>query len=177
MSKRINNHLHNHYSDYNLLFLKRYLSELNINNKILDVGTGHFRNLRLFYELGFNELYGIDKNIPDPIFKDKNFKINFILRNIEQGLPYKDKEFDIVLCNYVLMFINPSKLNFVLDEIMRVCNKFVVIETNKSKTKALHTEFKDYSFKSISDYIENNKDFKLLDKKCYYEKLFLRRVK
>jgi len=48
MAKNINNHLRNHYSNYNLLFLKRYFSELNIkDNKILDVGTGHFRNLRL----------------------------------------------------------------------------------------------------------------------------------
>ncbi|MGK0469366.1 MAG: hypothetical protein ACJAX4_004727, partial [Clostridium sp.] len=45
MAKNINNHLRNHYSNYNLLFLKRYFNELNIKDKILDVGTGHFRNL------------------------------------------------------------------------------------------------------------------------------------
>jgi len=44
MAKNINNHLRNHYSNYNLLFLNRYCDELNIKDtKIIDVGTGHFR--------------------------------------------------------------------------------------------------------------------------------------
>ena len=33
MAKNINNHLRNHYSNYNLLFLKRYCDELNILEK------------------------------------------------------------------------------------------------------------------------------------------------
>jgi len=108
MAKNINNHLRNHYSNYNLLFLKRYFSELNIKyNKILDVETGHFRNLRLFYKMGFKNLWGIDKNIPEPL-ACKNFRVDFYRRDIENGLPYQDKTFDIVLCNYVLMLILPN---------------------------------------------------------------------
>lgn len=94
MAKRINNHLRNGYSDFNLLFLKRYYSELDLKNKILDVGTGHFRNLKLFNELGFKELYGIDKNVPESKFE---LNVKFKLADIENGLPYQDKEFDIVL--------------------------------------------------------------------------------
>ena len=83
MAKNINNHLRNHYLNYNLLFLKRYFSESNIkDNKILDVGTGHFRNLRLFYEMGFKNLWGIDKNIPEPL-ACKNLRVDFCRRDIE----------------------------------------------------------------------------------------------
>ena len=57
MSFLINNHLKEGYSDYNLLFLKRYHQELNLNNKILDVGFGHYRNLYLFYKVVFKNLY------------------------------------------------------------------------------------------------------------------------
>ena len=50
------NGLRSGYSSYNLLFLKRYYQELNKDYKVLDVGTGHFRNLRLFSEVGIKKL-------------------------------------------------------------------------------------------------------------------------
>ncbi|GEM_PF-863953 len=175
MAKNINNHLRNHYSNYNLLFLKRYYSELNIkDNKILDVGTGHFRNLKLFHEVGFKDLWGIDKNIPEPL-ACKDFKANFCRRDIENGLPYQDKTFDIVLCNYVLMFISPKRLNFVLGELFRVSNGFIIIETFKHQEKAKTTDVKLYAFKDIISFFENRNDIEILDKKIYYEKLLIRR--
>ena len=59
MSFLINNHLKNGYSDYNLLFLKKHVDEIKLSDKILDVGCGYFRNLYLFYKIGFKNLYGI----------------------------------------------------------------------------------------------------------------------
>ena len=118
-------------------------------------------------------MYAIDKNLPEPLF---NIKVNFILGNIESGLPYKNKEFEIVLCNFVLMFIEPEKLSFVIDELLRVCGKFLIIETYKKKKPSIKTEFKDYNFHLISEYIENNVEFEILDKKIYHEKLIARRI-
>ncbi|HEY5523802.1 MAG TPA: class I SAM-dependent methyltransferase [Clostridium sp.] len=175
MAKNINNHLRNHYSNYNLLFLKRYFSELNIkDNKILDVGTGHFRNLRLFYEMGFKNLWGIDKNIPEPL-ACKNLRVDFCRRDIENGLPYQDEIFDIVLCNYVLMFIAPKRLNFVLGELLRVSKVFLIIETFKHPDKAKTTDVNEYDFKDIVKFFENRNDIEILDKKNYYEKILVRR--
>jgi len=176
MAKNINNHLRNHYSNYNLLFLKRYFNQLNIKeNKILDVGTGHFRNLKLFYEVGFENLWGIDKNIPEPL-PYKDFKTNFCKENIENGLPYEDKTFDVVLCNYVLMFISPTSLDFVLEELFRVSKGFIIIETLKAHEKAKTTDIKPYDFKDIVNFFENKNDIEILDKKNYYEKLLVRRI-
>lgn len=176
MSKRINNHLKKHYSNYNLSFLKKYYPELNLTNKILDVGTGHYRNLKFFHELGFKNLYGIDKNIPEPIFKDKNFKVRFLQHNIEEGLPYETKSFDVVLCNYVLMFIASQKQQYVVNELLRVTKKFLIIETNKMKKETKNTEYQSYSFNSFFEWIEENKEFEVLQKRKYYEKLLIRRI-
>ncbi|MBK5201884.1 MAG: class I SAM-dependent methyltransferase [Spirochaetaceae bacterium] len=174
MAKNINNHLRNHYSNYNLLFLKRYFNELNIKDKILDVGTGHFRNLKLFYEVGFKDLWGIDKNDPEPL-PHKNFKANFCKKDIENGLPYPGETFDVVICNYVLMFISPKRLNFVLEELLRVSKGFLIIETFKHPDKAKTTDVMDYDFKDIVRFFENRNDIEILDKKVYYEKILVRR--
>lgn len=176
MSFLINNHLKEGYSDYNLLFLKKYNSELKLNNKILDVGCGHYRNLYLFYKVGFKNLYGIDKLTPDPSEKPKRFKVNFIKRDINKGLPYEDMEFDVVLCNFVLMFISPENLCNVLQELFRVTKMFCVIETQKPFYEAKNSEIMDYNFKDIVTYIENHGEFEIIDKKNYKEKLMIRRI-
>lgn len=176
MSFLINNHLKNGYSDYNLLFLKKYRTDLKLNNKILDVGCGHYRNLYLFYKLGFKNLYGIDELVPDPSPKPKRFKVNFTKQDINIGLPYEDREFDIVLCNFVLMFITPDNLKMVLGELLRVTRIFCVVETQKPFYGAKNSQIKAYDFKDIVTYIENSNEFEILNKKIYKEKLIARRI-
>ncbi|HEY8889177.1 MAG TPA: class I SAM-dependent methyltransferase [Clostridium sp.] len=166
------NHLQNGYSDYNLLFLKKYSCELNKNNKVLDVGAGHFRNLKLFNEVGLKKLYGIDKNIPCCKF---NLNVKFTLKDIENGLPYKNKEMDIVLCNYVLMFISLENIVFVLEELLRVCKNFLIIETYPKYKKSKKSELKNYNFKSIFEYINSKENFQVLDLKSS-EKFIVRRI-
>lgn len=176
MSKLINNHLRNGYSEYNLMFLKRYIDTLNSNNTILDIGCGHYRNLYLFYKIGFRNLYGIDKLIPDPSEKPKRFKVNFINRDITYGLPYECKQFDVVLCNFVLMFIPLDKLKMVLEDILRVTKGYLIIETQKQFYKGNKSEIEDYRFGDIKKIIEKNTKFEILDLKNYKEKLILRRT-
>lgn len=169
-NKLITNHLTNHYSDHVFSFIKRYADELNTNQNILDVGCGHCRNLRLFQELGFNKLFGIDRNkTNNPL--GVNFK--FQLGDIQKGISYDDRSFDIVLCNHVLMFIKKDKIDYVLEEVLRVCNGYLVLETYPKKSSGVFYE--DYSFKYIADYIESNTDFEVLQRRNYYEKLITRR--
>lgn len=175
MSFLINNHLKTGYSDYLLLFIKRYYKELELSNMVLDVGCGHYRNLYLLYQLGFRNLYGIDKRNPKPIEKPKRFKVNFVKEDIMNGLPYIDKQFDIVLCNYVLMFIDEEKLSYALNELLRVTKKYCVIETQKQFHEAKNTQIKHYDFKDIVKNIDGNEEFEILDRKIYKEKLILKR--
>lgn len=176
MSYLINNHLKEGYSDYNLLFLKRYNTDLNLDNTILDVGCGHYRNLYLFYQLGFKKLHGIDRLVPDPSEKPKRFNVNFIKKDITIGLPYEDKAFDIVLCNFVLMFIPPESLLEVIGDLLRVTKEFCIIETQNQFYKAKNSQIVQYKFKDIIKYIENRNEFEILDRKIYKEKLMIRRI-
>ncbi len=158
------------------MFIKNYIDELNVNMKVADIGAGHFRNLKLFQELGFENLYALDKDDTDnPL--NVNLK-QFIKHDIERGIPLNDKQFDLVLCNYVLMFIDPSKTNEVLDNLMRITRGFLIIETYPKKHKNYKiTHYKEYNFTRIAKQIEDNPDFELLQVRKYYEKLTARRVK
>ena len=168
------NHLRNHYSNYVFMFIKKYIDQLNTSMKVFDAGAGHFRNLKLFQELGFNNLYALDiEDTDNPL--EVNLK-DFVINDIEEGIPYEDREFDIVLCNYLLMFINQNKINAVIDDLLRVTGKFIVIETNKQKVNSKETSFKQYSFNYIVSQIEKNKDFEILQVRKYYEKIIARRV-
>jgi hypothetical protein len=168
------NHLKNGYSDYVFMFLKKYHKQLNRKMKVGDIGAGHLRNLKLFDDLKFKEIYALDREKTDNPLNVNLTK--FILQDIENGIPFPDKFLDITLCNYVLMFINKSKQKYVIDELMRVTNKFLIIETHpkkyKVKTKTFH---KEYKFKDIVKHIEKNPDFELLQVREFYEKITARR--
>lgn len=170
------NHLRNHYSDYVFMFMKTYINQLDLKMNIGDIGAGHFRNLKLFEELGFENLYAVDREDTDNplgvILKE------FIIQDIEKGIPFPNHFFDIALCNYVLMFINKSTICNVLDELMRVTNDFLLIETypKKHSTKK-NTFYKEYDFLEIVGYIEKNSEFEILQVRKYYQKLIARRVK
>ncbi|MGL6184385.1 MAG: class I SAM-dependent methyltransferase [Clostridium chrysemydis] len=176
MSKLINNHLRDGYSNYNLLFLKRYVDELSLEDKILDVGCGHFRNLYLFHQIGFKNLYGIDRLLPDPSEKPIDFKVNFIQKDITTGIPYPNSSFEIVLCNFVLMFIPLKCLKTTLYDILSVCKGFCVIETQKPFYEAKNGQIEPYDFKYIIELIETHPEFEIVDKKVYKEKLIARRI-
>lgn len=178
MGTLINNHLKGGYSDYNLLFVKRYHKELSLRDKILDIGCGHYRNLYLFKNLGFYDFYGIDKLIPEPslsIDSDSTFFVDFVHQDITEGLKYNEKYFDIVLCNFVLMFIENKHLKNTIDDILRVTKGFCIIETQKQFYKSKKSSMVDYDFKEIVKIIEDNNDFEVLDKKLYKEKIIIRR--
>lgn len=156
------------------MFIKIYINELDTSMRIGDMGAGHLRNLKLFEELGFCNLYALDREKTDNPMK-VNLK-EFVIQDLENGIPYPDYYFDITLCNYVLMFIDQLNIKTVLDELLRVTNKFLVIETYPKKhVEKIKTFYKDYDFLKIADYINKSTDFEILQVRNYYEKLIARR--
>lgn len=171
--KVIANHLKKGYSDYVFQFIKKYYRNLNIDSKILDAGAGHYRNLKLFYDLNFKNLYAVDIEQNENLLK---VPVKFIKLNLENGLPFGDKEFDIVLFNFVLMFINPDKQKFVLEELIRVTKGYLLIETNSLKAYTKNTFYKKYDFYKMVDLIEKNKEVEIIRLKTgSREKITLRR--
>jgi hypothetical protein len=166
------NHLKNHYSDYVLMFLKKYAKELSTQMKVGDIGAGHLRNLKLFEILKFKNLYALDREETDnPL--NVNLK-KFVLQDLENGIPFPDRFLDITLCNFVLMFVEKQK--YVIDELLRVTDKFLIIETYPKKHKTKYMTFhREYDFKEIVNYIEKNPDFELLQVREFHEGLTVRR--
>lgn len=67
-----------------------------------------------------NDVHGIDI-MPQAVIEARRNGIKAIVWNIEDGLPYSDEEFDIVVCKEVLEhLINPE---FAMSEIKRVLKK------------------------------------------------------
>lgn len=162
------NHLKKYYSDYNLFFLKKFKNEININFTFLDVGCGHLRNSFFFHEIGFKNIFSIDWQIPKPIFDLDNTSINFIQHDIKKEFPFQDKNFDVVFCNYVLMFIDDDNLIKTLNNLSRVVKRFLIIEVydlEKNLKRQNETDFTEYNFDKIVSYYENNNDFKIIHKK------------
>lgn len=95
--------------------------------RILDAGCGAGRNMFLLAELG-HELVGIDQDkqcinqLQNSLKTDSNYPNNITLRVGElDQLPFKDDEFDMVVCNAVLHFSKDTvQFEKMLTEMKRV---------------------------------------------------------
>ena len=91
-------------------------------SKILDAGCGNGRNLKWFYQNGF-EVYGMDM-LSDRIVHCKNEfsdqKEHFIVSSIE-GMPYTSNFFDHIICNAVLHFAkNPGHFHDLFGALVEI---------------------------------------------------------
>lgn len=88
------------------------------NVKILDAGcgTGNFSNY--FIKAGATVIAIDYSSNMERVLRKKNSKINFLQINLEESIPFSDKEFDVVLCAHVLYSIQNYKST--IEELMRV---------------------------------------------------------
>lgn len=104
--------------------------DLNKNMSILDVGCGHGRHLNLFYNLGFRKLTGIDIVNRSNLSRRYNY-LKFDIREEFAREPLLQEKYDIVLCNFVLMFISPAQQMKVIAQLLEVTNKYLLLETRE----------------------------------------------
>lgn len=163
------NNLTKYYSDYVFKFIKNYYKYLNTNMKIIDIGCGHGRNLNLFEKLGFKNLIGIDI-----IKRCKINEFKFIEADITEKIPIDNQLGDIVLFNFVLMFICQSRQEHVIKELIRITKEYLIIETRKTKYKnSLYQH--EYDVENLFLYFKNQPDMQILDFNIKNEKILLRR--
>lgn len=124
-----------------------YILENIVGNKIIDVACGRGFLIKKISENknvgGDIELYGVDIVIP----KNLDTKVNLIEANIIK-LPFKDGEFDTVVCTHALEHIkNPQK---ALKEIIRIAKKRIIIvvpcQREYKYTPDLHINFFPYMY-------------------------------
>lgn len=144
--------------------------------RILEVGCGFGRNIKFLIGSGVDpkKIVGID--ISSVMIKKarkyvKNKNVKLFIANASD-LPFKNKEFDMVLVHGVFMHIKPQDINQSLDDVLRVTKKFViVIEQNYDGNEytfvhAYKSLFKKRNLKIVK-YVYNKKiglDYFLLRK-------------
>lgn len=109
--------------------------DIDSGETILEVGCGFGRNIKYLMSQGIrsSRITGVDLS-PEMIRKARRYlgksHINLKTANV-LGLPFTDKEFDIVFTHGVLMHVEPRDLKKALQEIVRVSkNKIIFIEQN-----------------------------------------------
>jgi len=98
-------------------YLKKNLSLLKTEGKtVVDVGCGNGRNTIFMREQGFNVT---------PLDMCNNFGEDMILG--KDKFPLEDNLVDIILSNYVMMFLSPEERDQVIGEMKRVAKPSCMI--------------------------------------------------
>ena len=127
-------------SDYTRFFINKFINDVNLNNKIIDLGCGKARNIYYLNKIGFENITAIDINK----FKEVDLnKFSFIQADLNNGIPLKNK-YNIIMCNFLLMFISDKEK--LINEITRISedNAFCIVELNKKKlSNGIQYDFKE----------------------------------
>jgi len=93
-------------------YLRRWLPNLPVkkNDLVLDLGCGNLRNTHFARKLGFKHIRSIDAA--------GDFGIQATLGT--DPIPANDKSVGLVLCNYLLCFMNDRERAHLIEEIKRV---------------------------------------------------------
>ena len=125
--------------------LMNVLSKIDFSS-ILEIGCNCGPNLARVLEINKTiDIAGIDLNKKAiELAKKKMPNGDFRIGEVE-NLPYKDKSFDIVLTDAVLIYVSRQKILKVKQEIERVAKKVIVmVEWHDSKGNAIGKRKKSY---------------------------------
>lgn len=102
-----------------------FFSGINKDSKILEIGCNVGLKLSILKKMGFQNLFGIEIN-KKAFEKAKldNPGISFINTSIEEFDP-KEERFDLVYTSGLLIHINPSVLQKVLEKIINLTEKYI----------------------------------------------------
>lgn len=104
---------------------EKFLKNIPLNMRILEVGSNIGNQLLCLQKAGFTNLYGIElQSYAVEISKSRTKNIN-IIQSSAFDIPYKDGYFDIVFTSGLLIHIAPQDINNVLDEIYRCTKRFI----------------------------------------------------
>ena len=138
---------------------------------VLDVGCGHGRHLNLFYNLGFINLTGID--IVKRNYLCKKYKyIKLDIREEFSEEPLLQQNYDIVLCNFVLMFIEPKYQIEIIDKLLKLTNRYLLIETRKIGGNYSHPCY----IQNFYYYLQTKKEFEITYYNENKERMTIKRI-
>ena len=103
---------------------KEFLSKLDKNIKILEIGCNSGGQLALLKRAGFNNLFGIEINKKALRIAKESKEFN-VMYGSALDIPYEKDFFDLVFTSYVLIHIHPKDLQKVIREAYRVTKKYI----------------------------------------------------
>ncbi|MBN2881025.1 methyltransferase domain-containing protein [Candidatus Woesearchaeota archaeon] len=103
---------------------KEFLSNLDKNISILEVGCNRANQLKILEQAGFTNLWGLEINKKALSIARENKNLNLVEAS-GFNIPFKDNFFDLAFTSGVLIHIAPDDLNKMLDEIYRVSKKYI----------------------------------------------------
>lgn len=103
----------------------KFLSDLNKDMRILEVGCNTGMQLINLKELGFKNLFGIDLSKAGLKTAKENLPEASLIEASALDIPFKDEYFDLAFTSGVLIHIHPDNVSKAIDEIYRLSNKYI----------------------------------------------------
>ncbi len=103
---------------------EEFLSDLDKTSSILEVGCNRANQLKILYEQGFTNLWGLEINKKALTIARENKNFN-LLEGSGFDIPFRDSFFDLVFTSGVLIHIAPNDLYRIVDEIYRVSKRYI----------------------------------------------------
>jgi pseudaminic acid biosynthesis-associated methylase len=102
-----------------------FLGNLDRKLKILEIGCNIGNQLKLLQNMGFEDLWGIDVSAEAISIAKRNTDGINIIKSSAHELPFKNEYFDLVFTSRVLIHIDPSKLNEVIDNMYDLSKRYI----------------------------------------------------
>ncbi len=115
----------NHYGITRMEMNSRFIGDLDLDMRVLEVGANIGNQLLCLQKVGFKNLYGIElQSYAVELSKSRTSGIG-IIQGSAFDIPFKDGFFGLVFTSGLLIHINPSDINEVLDEIYRCTKQYI----------------------------------------------------
>jgi len=150
---------------------ENFLSGLPLDANLLEVGCNTGMQLVGFQRMGFKNIYGVELQ-PYAAEKAKEYTKNInIISASGFDIPFKDKYFDLVCTNGVLIHIAPNDLPLIMNEMYRCSKKYIFgLEYYADSLKTINYRGNEnYLWKAdyASLFLERFPDLKLVKKEIY----------
>lgn len=102
----------------------RFLAEVPLTARILEIGTNVAEQLELLYLAGYRNLVGLDIQAKALEAASLRVPAEFVC-GVATALPFPDASFDLVFTSGVLIHVSPEDLPQVMDEIYRCTRAYI----------------------------------------------------
>ena len=107
--------------------LMKVLKEIEFDS-VMEIGCNAAPNLqRIKKEFKGVKLAGCDINEQSIVSARKVLPEAILATNEASKLPFGDKSYDLIICDAILIYINPREIRKVRDEMLRVARKAIVM--------------------------------------------------